>query len=117
MDMIAPETNGTNQAPPRKQFTPQQRRELLERYRRSGLKQAEFIAREGISKATLGKWLQKERRAAQPRSQPVRFQELTLPAPSKNWAVEITSPRQWTLRLAQVPPPAIWQQLWRALPC
>lgn len=106
----------STQPTPRKLFTPEQRRELLERYRRSGLKQEQFIAGEGISKATLGKWLQQERRQARQAAQAVQFQELKLPTSAK-WAVEIVSPQNWTLRLAQVPSPVIWNQLSRALPC
>ncbi len=110
------ESNDSNQSPRRRVFTAQQRQQLVERYRRSGLKQEEFIAQEGISKASLSKWLQKERQTQQ-RSQALRFEELNLPALSKPWAVEIVSPDNWTLRLAQLPPLAIWQQLSRALPC
>lgn len=116
METIATDSAIQAQAAPRKIFTPQQRHELLERYRRSGLKQEEFIVGEGISEATLGKWLQKERRQAKGPAQPLAFQELKLPNSSK-WAVEIVSPGSWTLRLAQVPPPAFWQQVCRALPC
>ena|SRR5437879_3254766 len=117
METISTQSNGATGLAPRKQFTPQQRQQLLERFRQSGLKQAEFVAGEGISKASLGKWLQKERRQGKPEAEPVGFQELELSHPAKAWAVELVSPDNWTLRLAQVPPLAIWQQLSRALPC
>jgi transposase-like protein len=107
---------GANVASPRKVFTPQQRREMVARYRRSGLKQEQFVAQVGISKAALGKWLQQERREGRPTPPPVSFQELKLPGSAK-WAVEIVSPANWTVRLAQLPPPGLWNQLWRALPC
>ena len=104
-------------SPPRKRFTPEQREAVLGRFHQSGLTQAEFVAREGISKAALGKWLARARRQKAPALKPVSFEELRLPSPKPAWAVEITNPRNWTVRLAQVPAPTALQQLLAALPC
>jgi transposase-like protein len=103
---------------PRPRFTPEQRQAILGRYRRSGLKQQEFIAREGISKATLGKWLQGERRRAKASIGRPRFQELLVaPAALSPWQFEIVSPTNWTMRFAAMPNTSGLEPLLRSLPC
>ena len=99
----------------RKRFTPQQRQQFVRRYLDSGLTQEQFVTREGISISALGKWLVEHRaRGGKGR---VRFQEVPLPAFKPTWAVEISTPQNWTVRLAQVPAPTALQQLLAALPC
>ncbi|HEV2210262.1 MAG TPA: hypothetical protein VG167_15905 [Verrucomicrobiae bacterium] len=103
---------------PRLSFTAEERQAVLERYRSSGLKQQEFIAGEGISKATLGKWLQRERREARAKVQKPRFQEMLVSAPTPmSWQLEIVSPRNWTLRFATTPAAVALEQVLRSLPC
>ncbi|HVV01466.1 MAG TPA: hypothetical protein VHH88_08905 [Verrucomicrobiae bacterium] len=70
----------------------------MERYRASGLKQQEFIVREGMSKASLGKWLKGERGEAAAKFNQPRFHELLLAqTPVTPWQMEIVSPKNWTL--------------------
>jgi len=101
----------------RKRFTPQRREELARSYLESGLTQEQFVAREGISKSALSKWLGDYRRQGRQAKGRVKFRELPLPAFKSSWAMEISTPQHWTLRLAQVPPAATLQQLVGALPC
>ena len=107
--------NSPGPAAPRRTFTPQERQAVLERYHSSGLKQAEFIAREGISQATLGKWLQRERRQAKAKLPKPRFQEVLVRPAGSNWQLEIVSPQNWTVRLAAAP--AALPEVLRSLPC
>lgn len=102
----------------RPKFTVEQRKAILERYHASGLKQQEFIAAEGISKATLGKWLQGERHELKARLAQPRFQEVLVPPPTGwAWQVEIVSPQNWSVHLATAPAPGALEQLLRSLPC
>ena len=89
----------------------------MERYRASGLKQQEFIIGEGISKASLGKWLHRERRATTAKGEKPRFQEVLVPQPRSGWQLEIISPANWTMRFATAPAAAELQPLLRSLPC
>ena len=113
METIADEST----QPKRKRFTPEQRQNVLRRFRQSGLKQQEFVIQEGISKASLGKWLQADRGQAKARVKRVKFREVALPQPGARWALEVTSPQNWTLRLAQGTSGQALQELLGALPC
>jgi hypothetical protein len=89
---------------PRRIFTPEQRAEIVKRYRQSGLKQREFAAQEGISLASLNNWLYSRRGLRFKRRTPkAKFQEVVLSGPSSGWALELISPRGWTVRVAQMP--------------
>lgn len=113
-----PNNSSTSTIAPRRAFTPEERKAILERYRRSGLKQQEFIEREGISKASLGKWLQRERHQARAKIEKPRFRELLVPPPTPlPWQMEIVSPQNWTLRFAATPSAAGLEQLLRSLSC
>jgi len=101
----------------RKRFTPEQRQEVLQRFRQSGLKQQDFVNLEGISKASLGKWLQAEGRQAKARVKAVKFRELMLPQPGARWALEVISPQNWTLRVAQGISGQALEELLGVLPC
>lgn len=90
---------------------------MLQRYHASGLKQAEFIVREGISKATLGKWLQRERPPVKVKPRSPRFQEVLLTPSRSPWEVELVSPQNWILRFAAVPAATAIAPLLRSLPC
>ena len=112
------EPNNTSNSIPtrsRRSFTPQEREAILQRYRASGLKQDDFIAVEGISKATLGKWLQQQRRQAKAKVQKPRFQEVLMKPTGSSWQLEIVSPQNWTVRLAAMP--ASVSEVLRLLPC
>jgi hypothetical protein len=114
-------TNQINQSPiartVRRHFTPEERQAVLERYRRSGLKQGPFSAGEGISKASLGKWLQEEKRKARTKLQKPRFQEVLLKQARGDWQIEIVSPQNWTVRFATAPGAEAMERLLRLLPC
>ena len=101
----------------RNRFTPEQRHQIVQRYRQSGMTQAQFVIHEGISKAALGRWLLQERRGAKVKAPKARFQEVVLPGRSAGWMLELVSPQNWTVRLAQVPPAANLSQLLNCLPC
>jgi hypothetical protein len=99
-----------------KRLTSEQRRQLLARYHRSSLSQADFAAGHGLGLSTLGKWLREER-CAKPTSPAVSFQELVLPGAGSGWAVEVVSPQGWTLRLRVVSDLHALAPLLQALPC
>ena len=101
----------------RRRFTPVERQAILKRYHAGNLRQPEFVAREGISKASLGKWLHAQRYAAKAKLEKPRFQEVLLKAPRSEWQVEIVSPQNWTVRFAVPPPAVVADQLLRSLPC
>ncbi|MGH7969638.1 MAG: IS66 family insertion sequence element accessory protein TnpA [Limisphaerales bacterium] len=102
----------------RPKFTGEQRKAILERYHTSGLKQQDFIAAEGISKATLGKWLRGERRELKARLAQPRFQEVLVQPPACcPWQVEIVSPQNWSVRFTTAPASGGLEQLLRSLPC
>jgi transposase-like protein len=102
---------------PRRRFTPPERQAILERYRASGLKQEQFIAREGISKTSLSKWLRKERISAGTELKKPCFQEVLLAPPRSPWQVELVSPQNWTLRFCALPSAPALEQLLGCLPC
>ena len=56
----------------------------------------QFAARHGIGLSTLTKWLQLERRTG---DRVVSFQEVAVPHATPKWAVEVVSPKGWTVRL------------------
>src|SRR5689334_24349527 len=101
----------------RRVFTPQERAQLLERFRQSGLKQHEFVAREGISQAALGKWLQKERAQARAKLSQPKFHEIGLAKPGSSWAVELVSPQNWVVRFSALLSAAARGPVLRSLPC
>lgn len=113
MEPIANETKQTN----RKRFTPEQRQDILKRFRQSDLKQQAFVMREGISKASLSKWLQAEGRQAKARVKPVKFREVMLAQAGARWALKVTIPQNWTLPLAQGTSGQALQEPLGALPC
>ncbi len=80
----------------RHRFTAQQRQRLVARFHQSQLTRKEFAARHGVGFSTLSKWLQDERHAGKPA---VSFQEMVMPTAATKWAVEVTSPKGWTVRL------------------
>jgi transposase-like protein len=114
---ISEENKASTATYPRRRFSPAERQTILQRYHVSGLKQAEFIAGEGISKATLGKWLQREQQPAKAKPPPPQFQEVVWPPSRSSWQVEIVSPQNWILRFAAAPAASALEPLLRALPC
>lgn len=101
----------------RRVFTAEQRAGLLERFRQSGLTQDAFVAQAGISKASLGKWLQKERAQARARLAQPKFQEIGFAKAGSQWALELVSPQNWTVRLSAVPQGEALTRVLRSLPC
>jgi transposase-like protein len=87
-----------NHVAQRQRLTVHQRQQMLARYHRSPLTQAEFAAQHGIGLSTLGKWLREKGQVPQSAA-PVRFQEVMLPSTTSQWAVEVVSPQGWTVRL------------------
>ena len=80
----------------RHRFSPQQRQRLLARFQQSKLTQKEFAARHGVGLSTLSKWLQDEHCGDRPA---MRFEEVVVPNAATKWAVEVISPKGWTVRL------------------
>ena len=80
----------------RRRFTPQQRERLLARLHRSQLTVKQFASRHGVGLSMLSNWLRQERRTGKPA---VSFQEVVVPTAATKWAVEVTSPKGWTVLL------------------
>src|SRR5271163_4633665 len=76
--------------------TPEQQQRLVARFHKSQMTQRDFAVRHGIGMSTLSKWLRVESEAASP---PVKFQEVVMPNTPLRYAVEVTSPQGWTVRL------------------
>ena len=114
------ETNETNRPIPlihRKRLSSEQRQQILERFHQGVLTLKEFSTQEGISKGTLSNWLREQREANSAEAPAISFQELKLPQSGASWAVEIVTPQNWTLRLAQSPEAGRMRELLGALPC
>jgi len=103
--------------PPRPRFSPQERQAILQRYHATELRQAEFVAQEAISKASLSRWLQKEKRQPKAKVPKPRFQEVLVPQARSPWQVEIVSPQNWSVRFSAVPSSSALEPLLRSLPC
>ena len=89
----------------RQHHTPEQRAELLARYRRSGLSQRDFVRSHGLGLSTLTKWLREERRTGvKPPEQndSVPFQEVNLRPQfgTARWAAEVALVDGTVLRLS-----------------
>ena len=74
------------------------RREMVERYERSGKSQREFCEDEGVGLSTLQLWMRKTSVGGKPAA--MAFGEVEWPAatPASGWGLELVSPRGWTLR-------------------
>jgi transposase-like protein len=105
-----------NHVAQRQRLTVHQRQQMLARYHRSALTQAEFTAQHGIGLSTLGKWLRQEGQVRQSPA-PVKFHEVVLPSPTPHWAVELVSPQGWTVRLHAASDFEVVSPLFPALPC
>jgi hypothetical protein len=79
----------------------EQRLQMIEQFRSSGLTQAAFCKQSGISLPTLGYWLKKTNQASK-LPPPVLFSEVKLAAPGiaqpNTWALEIIAPSGMTIR-------------------
>ncbi len=75
----------------------------------------------GISLASLSNLLRRERRKAKAKVQKPRFAEVVLPATKpesfRGWQLEVVSPRNWTVRLAQSASGKVLRELLESLPC
>ena len=98
----------------RRHLPPEERQEVLARYRQSGMTQRDFCRQEGLGLSTLIRWLGDERK---PRRQPLAFQEVILPATTSAWAVEVVSPQGWVVRCQAETGAERVAELLRALPC
>jgi len=98
----------------RRRLTSQQRQRLLARFHESQMTQRDFAIRHGVGLSTLSKWLQREDKTVMP---PVKFQEVTLPHTPLRYAVELVSPKGWTVRLQNTSDIELLPQLLQALPC
>jgi len=73
-----------------RRVTPAERREaLVAEYRQSGLTQAAFARREGVTYSTFAGWVQRSRRPRGSRRAPVRFAEVRLPLPAAGLEVRL----------------------------
>jgi len=98
----------------RRRLTSQQRQRLLARFHESQMTQRDFATRHGVGLSTLSKWLRCEDKTAMP---PVKFHEVTLPHTPLRYAMELVSPKGWTVRLQNSSDVESLTQLLQALPC
>jgi transposase len=95
------------------------RRQMVERYERSGKSQREFCEGEGISLSTLQWWMRKARGDAKPAAMALREVEwaeaTTTSGPA--WGLELVSPRGWTLRHREALDAADLARLLKSLKC
>jgi hypothetical protein len=86
---------------PQNRLPADQRLQMIQQFRRSGLTGAAFSRRYGIPLSTLKWWLKKERHASNLPA-PIIFGEVRLEAPENaprsGWAMEISAPSGWTIR-------------------
>jgi hypothetical protein len=72
-------------------------REIITRYRQSGLAMGEFCAQDGVTFRTFEEWERRERRAERGKGQ---FVEVTAPSVTPSpWAVEVEFPTGVRLRV------------------
>ena len=96
------------------------RRQMVERYERSGKSQREFCEGEGISLSTLQLWMRKAKGSGEPAAMALREVEWTAGAtvtPVPAWGVELVSPRGWTLRHREALDAADLARLLKNLKC
>ena len=77
------------------------RRQMVERYERSGKSQREFCEGEGVSLSTLQLWMRKSKVGAEPAAMALREVEwptASTATPAPGWGMELVSPGGWTLR-------------------
>ena len=96
------------------------RRQMVERYERSGKSQREFCEGEGVSLSTLQLWMRKSKVGAEPAAMALR--EVEWPAaptatPAPGWGLELVSPRGWTLRHREALDGAELARLLKSLKC
>jgi transposase len=96
------------------------RRQMVERYERSGKNQREFCEGEGVSLSTLQLWRRKSRRSAE--SEAMGLREVAWDAdsarrPEPAWSLELVSPRGWTLRHREALDAADLARLLKSLKC
>jgi transposase-like protein len=104
----------SNTSSVRRRLTPQQRQRLLAQFHKGHLTQRVFASRHGVGLSTLSNWLRGEDKTAMPT---VKFQEVTLPHTPLRYAVELVSPKGWTVRLQNSSDVESLTQLLQALPC
>ncbi len=95
------------------------RREMVDRYQRSGKSQREFCEDESISLSTLQWWM---RKAKSPEPGSIALREVEWPAgptsmPALAWGLELVSPRGWTLRHREALNAAELARLLKSLKC
>ena len=96
------------------------RRQMVERYERSGKSQREFCEGEGISLSTL-QWWMKKARGSSTEAAAMALREVGWPAePAATpgvWSVELVSPRGWTWRQREAMDAAELVRLLKSLKC
>ena len=85
----------------RRRFSPEEKADILERFRASGLSQVKFAAKEGIAVGTLIRWLrdEREKQADQPGISAVELGRLGSLGTPAAWA-EVVRPDGWSVRLS-----------------
>ena len=96
------------------------RRQMVERYERSGKSQREFCEGEGVSLSTLQLWMRKSRGGTEPEAMALRevaWRADSALTPEPAWSVELVSPRGWTLRHREALDAADLARLLKSLKC
>ena len=96
------------------------RRQMVERYLRSGKSQRVFCEEEGVGVSTLQWWMRKTSQGSE--SESVALREVEWPvapamAEATPWGLELVSPRGWTLRRREALGAAEMARLLKNLKC
>lgn len=95
--------------------TPEERREIVEEYRESGLTQAAFARRRRISVGTLRSWIYRDEEAQEGPQD--RFVEISGPVMAAGPEVVLRVGDQVVLELSELPAPEYLVEVARALTC
>jgi hypothetical protein len=87
----------------RRRYSAKERTEIIAAYERSGLTQAVFVEKRGISLATLSNWLRAHRQKEKGATKEISFQPVDVKGMfASQWGAEVVMPNGSMLRLALV---------------
>ncbi len=104
---------------PRRQYTIEERQAIMAEFEKTTLSPTEFAAKSGIHLTTLYQWRRpRPREATGGENANVQLQEMSLAGVlgRPGWAVELLSPKGWTIRLRDCSAAEL-KTLWETLPC